>query len=84
MKYISRPTIIEAEQHLNLAGKPDIVPESHWNRGSVCDKDQVYDELHDSWINVEVGNYVIKGTRGEFYPCIESVFLEKYEKFEGF
>lgn len=29
-----------------------------------------------------VGSYVIKGVRGEFYPCAEDVFLETYEKVE--
>ena len=27
-----------------------------------------------------IGDYIIKGTEGEFYPCKESVFNRKYEK----
>jgi len=28
-------------------------------------------------------DYIIKGIKGEFYPCKEDVFLQTYEKVEG-
>ena len=31
-------------------------------------------------IKVEVGAYVIKGTKGEFYPCREDIFKSTYYK----
>lgn len=40
---------------------------------------QVYDTLHDTWVNVKIGMYIIKGTKGEFYPCDPEVFEAKYE-----
>lgn len=40
---------------------------------------QVYDTLHDTWVNVRIGMYIIKGTKGEFYPCDPEVFEAKYE-----
>jgi hypothetical protein len=27
-----------------------------------------------------VGDYIIKGIHGEFYPCKEDIFLETYNK----
>jgi hypothetical protein len=27
-----------------------------------------------------VGDYIIKGIKGEFYPCKENIFLETYNK----
>ncbi|MGW4406535.1 hypothetical protein ACWEJ6_21075 [Nonomuraea sp. NPDC004702] len=39
----------------------------------------VYDELHDTWVTVYPGQWVIKGVKGEFYPCAEDVFAETYE-----
>ena len=27
-----------------------------------------------------IGDYIIKGVRGEFYPCKEDIFLETYEE----
>lgn len=29
------------------------------------------------------GDYIIKGVKGEFYPCKEEIFLETYEPAEG-
>lgn len=28
------------------------------------------------------GDYVIRGVKGEFYPCREDIFLETYEQIE--
>jgi hypothetical protein len=30
--------------------------------------------------SVCVGDYIIKGIKGEFYPCKEDIFLETYNK----
>ena len=32
--------------------------------------------------NVCPGNWIIKGVKGEFYPCREDIFLMTYEKVE--
>lgn len=43
---------------------------------------EVWDELHSTWVGVKVGQWIIHGTRGEFYPCDPDVFAEKYEQVE--
>lgn len=40
---------------------------------------KVYDELHATWINVEPGDWIIRGIRGEFYACKSDVFEATYE-----
>lgn len=40
----------------------------------------VYDELQDTWVKVNVGDYIIRGNKGEFYPCEAEVFEWKYEE----
>lgn len=40
---------------------------------------QVYDKLHDTWVGVAPGQWIIKGMKGEFYPCDPEVFDAKYE-----
>lgn len=40
---------------------------------------QVYDELHDTWVNYTLGDWIIKGVKGEFYPCKPDVFEATYE-----
>src|SRR4051812_15361893 len=46
-----------------------------WN-----DKDivaEVYDYIHSTWVGVRVGDFIIKGSKGEFYPCDPEVFKSK-------
>lgn len=40
---------------------------------------EVYDKLHATWVGVKAGQYIIKGMKGEFYPCDPEVFETKYE-----
>jgi len=41
---------------------------------------QVYDVLHSTWVGVETGQWVIKGVKGEHYPCDADVLAETYEE----
>ncbi len=41
---------------------------------------QVYDVLHSVWVPFVIGDYIIKGTAGEFYPCKRDVFEAMYEE----
>lgn len=40
---------------------------------------QVYDHLHDTWVGVKTGDWIIEGTEGEVYPCDKVVFSKIYE-----
>ena len=40
---------------------------------------QVLDILHSTWVGVKVNQWIIKGSKGEFYPCDPEVFEAKYE-----
>ena len=39
---------------------------------------EVYDEIHDTWVKVATGDWIIRGLKGEFYPCESAVFGESY------
>lgn len=41
---------------------------------------EVYDDLHDTWINVSPGQWIVCGAKGEFYPCDDETFHWKYEE----
>ena len=38
----------------------------------------VYDRLHDVWVPLEVGDWIVKGVKGELYPVKADVFAEIY------
>lgn len=40
----------------------------------------IYDLLHRTWILVKLSDWVLRGVRGEFYPCDKEVFAQTYEK----
>jgi hypothetical protein len=40
----------------------------------------VWDDIHSTWVGVREDDYIIKGMKGEFYPCDPEVFHTKYEE----
>lgn len=43
---------------------------------------EVWDKLHNTWVGVKEGQWIIKGFKGEFYPCDPEIFDAKYEPVE--
>lgn len=39
----------------------------------------ILDRLHSTWVLVFANDWIIKGVKGEFYPCNNDVFQETYE-----
>lgn len=82
-KYRSKLVTIEAMQLTrNVKERADIIA---WiGEGGIEDKDS-FDpvNLHirneHGIVVAEPGDWVIKGSRGEFYPCKDYTFVEKYE-----
>lgn len=80
MKFRKKPVIIEAEQYLLLDGL-----NTPFLKKAVCDKphDGYKGELHIHTLegihDVRSGDYIIKGVKGEYYPCKEDIFEMTYE-----
>ena len=88
MKARKRPVVVDVVQWTGdnesavqeLAGM-NFQALTQWER-RYCDPEataQVFDELHSTWVLVYDDDYIIRGVKGEFYPCRESVFVETYE-----
>lgn len=41
---------------------------------------EVYDILHSTWIGVKTGQWIVRGVKGEYYPCDDETFHWKYEE----
>jgi hypothetical protein len=82
MRYISKPVVIEAISFLG----PYSVDEMHVEWGQAFADAAVYrgetNELvihtREGLMRADVGDYIIKGTINEFYPCKPRVFATKY------
>lgn len=58
---------------------PDAEFREHLEFGEYVEVLQVWDHLQKTWVSVNFGDYIIKGLKGEYYPCAEDVFIAKYE-----
>jgi len=43
---------------------------------------KLWNDLEHQWINCPHGHWVLKGLKGEFYPCEPEVLFMKYEIIE--
>lgn len=43
----------------------------------------VFDNLHNTWVLVYIGQHIVRGVRREFYPIAEDVLAETYETVPG-
>lgn len=43
-------------------------------------KGSIFDELHQTWISVSPGMWIVRGAKGEYYPCDDETFHWKYEE----
>jgi len=79
MRYRKKPVVIEAIQYTgeNLDELRAFVPEEFRNN-------KIYEPLGiktlEGVLNISQGDYIIKGVKGEFYPCKPDVFEMTYEK----
>ncbi len=80
-KYCKRPLVIEAAQWDGeyLDGqRPREVLEGEWSR----DGNILYLHTLEGVMLVNPGSWVIKGVKGEFYPCKQEIFVATYEEVE--
>jgi len=83
-KYRKKPIIIEAEQ-LNTG---NITKLEQWCGGGIKGtalhiSDRVIDiQTLEGEMRANMGDWIIKGIKDEFYPCKPDIFEQTYEKVE--
>lgn len=86
-KYIKRPVVIEALQWTGYnyneveeyMGKKNIVAREY-NGEKICSL--IIRTLEGNMV-ASAGDFIIKGVKGEFYPCKPDIFLETYDMVEN-
>jgi hypothetical protein len=91
MKYKKKPVVIEAiiwngnnlEEVMKFIGSEfRYDPDSHY-RTIKFSYDKYKKELFintlEGLMQASIGDYIIKGVKGEFYPCKPDIFEETYE-----
>lgn len=85
MKYRKKPVVIEAIQFID---GPDSIHKIDEFMGKINDLDftggkiKIAIETLEGVITASLGDYIIKGVNGEFYPCKPDIFEKTYEKVE--
>lgn len=88
-KYRKKPVVIEAV-HYKDANQQQAIIEWMENRepGYVCDiylvgNHPIPIETLEGTMIANVGDWIIKGIAGEFYPCRNDIFQATYEEVKG-
>lgn len=80
-KYRKKPVIIEA---VTWDGSQESAQEiNQFNGGKfwvINDNRQMKIPTLEGIMLADVGDYIIKGIKGEFYPCKPNIFVATYEK----
>lgn len=88
MKYRKKPVVIDACQFETNNEDHDKNMNNlvHWmgqnGQTSHHDGTDIYIETLEGIMRAEVGDFIIKGIQGEFYPCKPDIFAATYEKVE--
>lgn len=79
-KFVKKPIIIEA---INYDGTNKVEIQEFMDRyiDDTQDK-QLKIETLEGVMLANVGDYIIKGVTGEFYPCKPDVFTKTYDKID--
>jgi hypothetical protein len=90
MKFVSKPVVIEAEQlteeacwnywigNVPFFGKFSVSGSYHPEERRI-NYAYVFLETLEGVMRCDLNDWVVKGTKGEFYPCKSDVFATKYE-----
>lgn len=79
--FVKKPIAIEARQFTNET-EHEILS---WAEAYIHpqDKDCLVIPTLEGGMKAKKGDWIIRGVRGEFYPCREDIFNETYEKVEN-
>lgn len=78
--FITKPTVRQAVQWTG-----ENFDEIETFTGGLFEADDteafVFDQLHTTWVRVYLGQWVVKGSKGEFWPVDREVFAETYRSY---
>ena len=87
MKYKKKPVIIEAFQYdgdlIDSKGNyyvPEWAQRAHHTERIFFKDGEMYIQTLEGTHHASVGDYIIKGVKGEIYPCKPDIFESSYEK----
>jgi hypothetical protein len=82
-RYRKKPVVIEALRWDNV--KPNCTAMYEWlgDAGSIRYDGTLVIPTLEGEMRADVGDWIIKGVKGEFYPCKPDIFEATYERVES-
>lgn len=81
MRYKKKPIEVEAILY-NGTGESFKEVDSFTNGKLFLEYNKPFIDTLEGKMFLSVGDYVIKGVKGEFYPCKPDIFTETYERID--
>jgi hypothetical protein len=77
--YRKKPVVVEAHRWDGLTITADIIHD--WSAGAVkkATTDMLFVDTLEGRMLADLGDWIIKGVKGEFYPCKPDIFAATYE-----
>ena len=80
-RFRKKPVIIEAQKYIGSKSRvQSFVPIDICKWVVVDDNEELYIRTLEGDHHASIGDYIIKGVKGEFYPCKPEIFEMTYEK----
>ena len=76
MKFRKKPVVIEAVQWL---GNNLSEIQAFYKPDSILVGDEIHINTLEGTMAARIGDYIIKGIKGEFYPCKPDIFEATYD-----
>jgi hypothetical protein len=76
--YRKKPVVIEAVQFTGF-NAVELMRFCGDSVGEIYDNDAAFINTLEGRMRASVGDYIIKGVNGEFYPCKPDIFEKTYE-----
>lgn len=78
-RYRKKPVVIEAAGPITVDNVADI---ARWADAAYSPMPAIFVETLEGEMRADLGDWIIRGVQGEFYPCKPDIFAATYEPVE--
>lgn len=80
MKFRKKPVVVDAVQWLGTNDSMDAIRALDTGKQSVdFSRHNIFIGTLEGQMTAEIGDWIIRGVKGELYPCKPDIFLRTYE-----
>jgi len=81
MQYVKKPIAVDAFKWEDINIIPEWFAKAVFEGTVIIDGDAVFIKTLEGVMKAEKGTWIIRGVKGELYPCKAEIFEETYEPY---